>query len=312
MKTSTRIFDATWILTIMIILTVLPSAFANEEPDDIEHFFQTTPEINTLIGASSQSIAIGVPPGRSGIQPDLSFAYNSYRYNGSMGAGWEIHIGFIQRRTKKVANYNKEEFDLVSDTGKVELVPTGNNYFRSRIETTFTKYYYNEAGDYWIATHRDGTKYYFGHSPSMNSAAISRQTNSYGTFKWGLAEVQDLSGNYMVIEYFSDRGQIYPSQILYTGNSQALLSPSNIVVFEYGNEDRPDTMVSYISRKKVVLAKRLSAVKTYTTAEIQGDTPSLTYLLEYEQSLSNSASLLKRIRIIGDDGITEIPGYDFT
>ena len=42
-------------------------------------------------GAAGYQIAIEVPPGRAGMQPDISLGYSSSRGNGWLGRGWSLN-----------------------------------------------------------------------------------------------------------------------------------------------------------------------------------------------------------------------------
>src|SRR3989344_8024074 len=53
-------------------------------------------------GALIYTIPLTVPPGRNGLQPDVSLVYNNQRNNNSniMGYGWDISIPAIERVQK--------------------------------------------------------------------------------------------------------------------------------------------------------------------------------------------------------------------
>src|SRR5258708_36679620 len=86
---------------------------------------------------------------------------------------------------------------------------------------------------HWEVTDRTGTIYYYGET------AASRQddpTNPAHIFKWCLDKVLDTTGNYMIYSYTKDTGEIYPSQIAYTGNGS--LAPTNTVSFAWVKRTR--------------------------------------------------------------------------
>jgi hypothetical protein len=70
-------------------------------------------------GAFTQKIALDIPPGRNGLQPDLSLQYNSQNTSdGIVGYGWSLDIPYIQRLNK---------------TGSQDLYAT-SSYFTSSID----------------------------------------------------------------------------------------------------------------------------------------------------------------------------------
>ncbi|MDD5449560.1 MAG: SpvB/TcaC N-terminal domain-containing protein [Candidatus Omnitrophica bacterium] len=74
-------------------------------------------------GAFSHAIKIQTPPGRKGIEPNLSLLYRSHLRNGWLGYGWELNPGCIERDVKEgVPTYVDESaaFDL-GDSSDGEL-----------------------------------------------------------------------------------------------------------------------------------------------------------------------------------------------
>jgi|GEM_PF-5583898 len=55
-------------------------------------------EVDNFKGVSYLSHPIEVPPGRDGLSPQNSLNYSSIRGNGWLGVGWDLSMGFIQRR----------------------------------------------------------------------------------------------------------------------------------------------------------------------------------------------------------------------
>jgi len=264
------------------------------------------PTINTIninvsspgiSGASGAAITIETPSGRKGIAPNLSLTYSSGIGNGMLGVGWSLELGAIQRATKRGVNYNDRNFVFVKNGSSSELDQRGDwgtNYFGSKIEGAFLKYYWDQSGTGgWVVTTKDGTKYYFGSSIS------TRQTNENGTFKWCLDKITDTNGNYMTISYIFYNGEIYPNEIKYTYNEKIGLGTSNSVKFLY--ETKTDTHPMYITNSKVISSYRLKQIEVYANGSFVRR-----YALEYQYSPVTGRSLLGKVTQQGTDG-TSLP-----
>ena len=58
-------------------------------------------KVDGASGAFTQKVQIDIPPGRSGLQPDVSLQYNSQNTSdGIVGYGWSLPIPFVQRLNK--------------------------------------------------------------------------------------------------------------------------------------------------------------------------------------------------------------------
>ena len=219
----------------------------------------SVPIVNTFefTGAATSKIPILVPPGRTGVAPNLYLRYNSYMRNGWLGVGWSLDMGAIQRSTKRGVDYTANVFVATINGSSSELVPRddwGPDYYGAKIEETFLKYYFNQSTEGWEVTTKDGTVYYYG------TTADSRQDNTHGIFKWCLDKVEDTNGNYMTVSYTKDQGQIYLDRIDYAGNGS--LAPTNYVRFYL--EDRPDPMHMFTTNSEVITDQRLKSVEVVT------------------------------------------------
>jgi hypothetical protein len=77
------------------------------------------PKVDSSSGAFTQQMPLDIPPGRNGLQPDITLDYNSQRTQDSIvGYGWNVSIPYIQRLNK---------------TGSQNLYST-NSYFTSSID----------------------------------------------------------------------------------------------------------------------------------------------------------------------------------
>src|ERR1700747_391540 len=62
----------------------------------------STPRVDGESGALTQKINLDIPPGRTGLQPNLSLNYNSQdtSEDGIVGYGWSLSIPYIERLNK--------------------------------------------------------------------------------------------------------------------------------------------------------------------------------------------------------------------
>src|SRR3989338_2428038 len=98
-----------WALAIICIEIFVPIslAFATDNPPtiltpNVFSFQNTTPKVDGTSGALVLSLPIDIPPGRNGLQPDLTLDYNSQNtaQDSIVGYGWTLSIPYIQRLNK--------------------------------------------------------------------------------------------------------------------------------------------------------------------------------------------------------------------
>src|ERR1700732_2232421 len=95
------------ILIFYFVLSPAETAFAfGDGPPTIPNstvFTQQTqaPKVDGATGAFTQQVPLDIPPGRNGLQPDVSLDYNSQRASDSIvGYGWALSIPYIERLNK--------------------------------------------------------------------------------------------------------------------------------------------------------------------------------------------------------------------
>ncbi len=251
-------------------------------------------QVEPSSGSANLTIPIAVPSGRKGIQPNISLMYNSGSGNGPLGVGWSLELGSIQRSTKKgVPHYdNTDTFVFVQSGSSQELVNISGNEYRPKIEGAFMKFSYQGTSG-WILTDKKGTKYCFG---TTQSSQQYDPNNSSRIFKWCLDKVEDLSGNYMSIEYYPNDGtnQIYPHYIYYTSKTGIPDSASARVEFTY--QPRPDTIKNYLFGFKVLTNQLLDNIQV--NAKIDGQYQlQRKYQLNYHQGPDTGRSMLDNIKL---------------
>ncbi|ACL02564.1 YD repeat protein [Desulfatibacillum aliphaticivorans] len=252
-------------------------------------------------GASSYSVPLEVPPGRQGMAPNLELIYSSARPNGWVGVGWVLDMGAIQRNTRLGLDYTADDYVFTKNARTTELVSRstdwGADMYGAKIESKFTKYEFKAgSGDYWVATTRDGDKYYFGQT------IASRIENANGDiFKWCLDRVEDSNGNYMTISYTKDQNQIYLDEIEYAGHTSGVAA-TNSVKF-YLEDTRTDDAPMYQSHMEVITAYRLKSVEM-----IANNSTVRAYSFNYNQPTLSKRSWLTSIQKYGDDAVLDVDG----
>jgi RHS repeat-associated protein len=290
------------LLSVLCLLFLSGTGYAQvEEDDDVANSTQepTQSPFTSNSGVAKKDIPIIVPQGRKGIEPRISIKYNSNSQNGWLGIGWTLDMGAIQRETRWGLNYTgplSDQYNFVINNLLSRLVPRGDwgpNYYGAKIESEFTKYYYDTASKGWIVTARNGTKYYYG---STLASRLVDPADTTRIFKWCLDKVQDTNGNYMVINYWQDtaNNEIYLNEITYTGNSNTGHPPDHKVRFIPDNVTRPDAPVMNTAHFTVKTIYRLKTIEISS-----GSIPVRKYELSYLLSGTTSRSLLSGVQEYG-------------
>ncbi|MFH2058107.1 MAG: toxin TcdB middle/N-terminal domain-containing protein, partial [Pseudomonadota bacterium] len=217
-------------------------------------------------GALSFSIPIKVPPGKGGLQPELSLTYNSNsKRNGWVGVGWSLELDSIQRSTKTPMKLNDNDSFVYN--GSVDLIQRtqwGNNYYGARIEGDFTKFNYLGSSTGWVIYLADGSKKFFGSSPESRVLAYNPYPwpGQRTTFKWLLDRIEDPNGNSISITYNNTTlpegtSEYYINQINYSPGSSIKFIP----------EVRPDRHPVYNNYGRLEFTKRLKTIEVYGSGQ---------------------------------------------
>ena len=210
-------------------------------------------------GTAGLSYPLEIPPGRNGLQPQLTVQYNSDGGNGWLGLGWALPLPNIAIDTRwgapRYSDDNETETYLLNGLQLTPLahrgVPeprTAEKVFHTRVEGEFCRII--RHGDYpsdywWEVTDKQGIRYFYGGTPEKGQKPAALLCDFFGVleseeaeqdddymgwpwhvFKWFLTRVQDTNGNTIDYSYQSawdtskdDGGQLYLSKISYTGSN---------------------------------------------------------------------------------------------
>ena len=100
-----------------------------------------------------------------------------------------------------------------------------------------------------------GTRYMFGSNDTGRQYDTSTGTST-NTYKWYLQDVRDTNGNYIKYTYTRDNNEVYPGQIIYTGNG----ANDGPEVVSFATTTRPDPRISFVPGFKVTTNYRISEI----------------------------------------------------
>lgn len=254
-------------------------------------FQNSQPKVDGATGALTQRIALAIPPGRKGIQPELALEYNSQRTeSGIVGYGWSISIPYIERLNK----YGSQDLYIkpyYSSSIEGELATTSiatTSPYRAKIDTGAYNSY-SLANDIWTVYDKKGTKYTYG---SDSESRIQSTTSPSLIYRWMLREIRDTNGNYVTYTYVKDNNQIYPYKIYYTGNGVTDGSMS----ITFSTSTRSDVLISYKEGFNVTTRFRVTQIEAAVSSSWTHR-----YALSYTTGNNGSRSLLSAIQQMGQD-----------
>ncbi|WP_210418834.1 Ig-like domain-containing protein, partial [Aliikangiella coralliicola] len=258
-------------------------------------------------GSAIYSIPVALPPGRAGMQPDVSLNYSSRGGNGVAGVGWQLSASASIHRC--AATQAQDGFtaspqysasrDRLCLNGQRLIVIEGNYgqhnaKYRTELDS-FVKVEQNGAindptSSFTVFSKNGRISYYGTTSDSLHSADGRNEVLS-----WAIAKVEDQSGNFIEYRYHTPannnsmgKGEYTLASIHYTGNAGS--EPTRKVVFDY--EGRTDYQSSYLAGGLTRKTLRLKSIKTYYDDAIVRD-----YQLTYGNlSLSSGRTLLRSVK----------------
>jgi hypothetical protein len=263
-------------------------------------------------GAATYSLPIQVPPGVTGLQPQLSVNYNSQDGHGLAGVGWSLGgLSVITRCEATKASdgrrgiVNLDNNDRYCLEGQKLMAFMGSygqdgTEYRTEIDKFSKIVSYGSAGN-GPASFKVWTK--GGQIMEYGNTADSRVINTgYTTARqWSLNRISDTTGNTMTVSYFNNPalGLHLPQQIWYGGNpSPGAGTVANRRV-DIAYLDRPDKTTAYVGNQKAQEWFRISKISTYIDTN-----PIKNYNFTYETSPSTNRSRLSQITECDGAGTT--------
>ena len=223
------------------------------------------------MGMATYSIPIDVVPGTKGIQPNLAIVYNSSSGRGYLGCNWHLSgISSITRvqRTQypdgSIGTVNLDGNDRYALDGAKLMKLSGGDYattnakYGTEIEN-FTRVTLkgtpNDVSQYFVAVTDQGEIIEYG-----NTDDSKQKTTNNKIVSWMVNKITDADGNFMTISYgqSTSNGEIWPTEINYTGNTAAGLSTYAKVIFQYTTDSNINT--TYIGGKIIRPTKLLNKI----------------------------------------------------
>ncbi|GAA2470546.1 RHS repeat-associated core domain-containing protein [Streptomyces thermolineatus] len=245
-------------------------------------------DVSTGSGAFTYSVPIELPKPPMGQAPELALTYNSQSVDGRtsasnnqsswLGMGWDLNVGFIERRYTNCAEDGHPTFgDLCWDSPNSANEPSGAAYVinldgvSSQLiqdgNGTGSYHVQDDPGwrvqrlthdandwskDYWVISHQDGSRYYFGWGKSQRTDAATNSALKvpvvgddagepcHGSFpepctqtwRWNLDRSVD--ANEVETAYFYDKESNYYRSVAATDKARKYDSGSYLKKIEYG------------------------------------------------------------------------------
>ena len=248
-------------------------------------------------GRATYAVPITVPPGRDGIEPNLSINFSNGASNGLLGTGWSIGGLSSISRCPRIAALDPQQdprrawarpvqftnddqlcldgnpLVLVSETAN--LVPFAE--YRTEIDT-FSRIRIEAKENHLVfrVFRKDGRILTYG---GEWNAELHRDRAGGLVRAWALARIEDRIGNRVEFRYgkFVDNGrddgdpdqtvEFWPTEISYGGlfgeQGQMLFGPTRSVRFSYA-DNRNDFMEGYTRGKsRIVRTKLLTRVESF-------------------------------------------------
>ncbi len=302
-------------------------------------------------GVATFSVPFHLPKARGGAQPELGLSYNSGDGFGDAGMGWSVGAPSINRQTDRGTPGYDDRADWHAEQdhfrfGSTELVPvctvsaqgacagatsetfsgfTGYQYFRPRMEGSYSRFFWSSDHSTWVVQTKDGLVMEFGvprDGTGDRNALEANPDKASEIYGWYLARSYDThvtsvgSGanlaihplNVVVYRYLHDAGSLYLNHIYDTPPANA---PTTAALGDFAHhtaliwEPRPDAASSFRSGWLVERARRLAGVDVTSLPFVVGlGTTPRTVVRRYHLSYDPLAhtSLLSSVQVEGRCG----------
>jgi len=249
-------------------------------------------------GQAHQHIPVWVPPGRAGIQPELSVDYTSGGGNGLIGAGWGL--GGLSQITRCQAlrkngnisqpiEWNAND-GLCLDGEPLTTDPDRVYYYKFHSDGSRIQAYSANGTTTFKLFEKSGRIVTFGGTTDSRLIA-SRFMNTPQTMTWAVSRIEDRAGNFMTYTYdLSSGGDLRLKHIDYTGS--ATDAPKRSVTLTY--ETRPDVDYRMFGQQIFTYPDRIHSIEMHAPNSANLD-PLRTVTFGYSTSAVTGRSLLSNL-----------------
>jgi len=238
------------------------------------------PSVGVSGGAVNASIPVVIPPGRAGMQPNVSISYSSDTQHSLLGYGWSLSVGgsisrcgsswALDQKTRRVMDDSLDHLclggaRLMLHTGSVPYGQNGAVYSpesQPQIRVTQSGGDLSSSGTSFQVDYSNGHKSFYG--TDAQSKALREPDGT--TVSWHLRKKEDLrSKNTIEYEYDnSNHGYVLLDDVYYTGSGST--KGNRRVSFTYDN--REDVRVSFRNGGKQLKNKKLRKIETYVDQKL--------------------------------------------
>lgn len=265
-------------------------------------------------GDANISLPITVSPGIAGMEPKLSFVYNSGGGNGLLGIGFNLGglsaISRVPRNLSQDGARGAVRLDrndrFALDGARLISIKGADGVLREDGENAAR--YSKEIDDYsriqsfgaagtgpltWKVESKAGLIYTYGSTDATQQVKLAGRPE---ILAWPVSCIEDHSGNQIWFTYnISDPSSYRITRIDYTcRGSKSNNDTENRVAFAY--EDRPDSRSGYLLGSPTALTKRLK-----TVTAIHDDLRVRRYELAYQPAELSGQSQLRSITEFGQE-----------
>jgi RHS repeat-associated protein len=283
-------------------------------------------------GAAQYTIPIEVPPGRRGLQPNVSITYDSRVDDGHLGVGFKLNgvtstiarCGTNPSNDGTLAPVRWSKADRLCLDGSRLVVKVGTYHaahaeYRSERDN-FTKIVqYGAPATHFLAYTKDGRILRYGDSDYCATCFAKLDARNGVVRAWALVEVGDRFGNYMTIAYsrrqstyledYDQDGvedytgtpetmEYYPKSMKYTMKRGTI--PTRELYFYY--QTRNDRKKGWSAGIRSEQTTRLSRIRTLVDGIKIRD-----YNLAYNYSVTTGKSRLSSVTECAADGVCKPP-----
>ncbi len=265
------------------------------------------------VGAATYSVPIWAPPGPNGLQPNIALSYNSQAGAGFVGVGWTLTgLSSISRCNRTYAqdgvgtSVQLTTADALCLDGKRLRLTSGtygqaNSTYQTEVAnfSNVTAFGTQGAGPaYFIVKDHNGRSYQYGND-NGNHSRVTATAAPNTAYSWLLNEVDDPSGNSMIVTYTAATGAAVPSTISWTPTAHGGTSYAYTMTFGYGTNVDKGVVNGYIAGTSVAVPYLLSSISV-----AYGGTTLKKYVLTYQVWSATGRYDLTTLKECADDSAT--------